>query len=109
MTIKKGDFISIDFVAKIKETGETFDTTLQDVAKKEHLFREGYVYEPMLVVVGDGWVLKGLDDELVGLESNKPSTVELLPAKAFGLRDPGKLKLIPLRRFKTEDAPLDQG
>ena len=63
----------------------------------------------MLVVVGEGWVLKGLDDELVGLEVGKPSTIELSPAKAFGSRDPSKLKLIPLRRFKTEDAPPRPG
>lgn len=109
MTVKKGDFISIDFVAKIKETGETFDTTIQEVAKKERIHREGYVYEPMLVVVGEGWVLKGLDDELVGLEVDKPSKIELSPAKAFGSRDPSKLKLIPLRRFKTEDTPPRSG
>lgn len=109
MTVKKGDVISIDFIAKIKETGETFDTTVQEVAKKERIFREGYVYEPMLVVVGEGWVLKGLDDELVGLEVSKPSTIELSPAKAFGPRDPSKLKLIPLRRFKTEDTPPRPG
>jgi len=103
--VKKGDFILIDFVAKIKETGEIFDTTVQEVAKKARIFREGYVYEPMLVVVGEGWVLKGLDDELVGLDVDKPSTIELSPAKAFGPRDPSKLKLIPLRRIKNEDMP----
>jgi len=109
LTVKKGEFLLIDFIAKIKETGETFDTTIQEVANKERISREGYVYEPMLVVVGEGWVLKGLDDALVGLEVNKPSIIELSPVKAFGPRDPSKLKLIPLRRFKTEDMPPRPG
>lgn len=109
MTVKKGAFLLIDFIARIKETGETFDTTVQEVAKKERIFREGYVYEPMLVVVGEGWVLKGLDDELVGLEADKSSTIELPPTKAFGPRDPSKLKLIPLRRIKNEDLPPRPG
>ena len=59
MALQKADFILIDYVAKVKETNEVFDTTKEDVAKKEHLFKEGRIYEPKLVVVGEiGWVLK---------------------------------------------------
>ena len=65
MALQKGDFILIDYVAKVKETNEVFDTTKEDVAKKEHLFKEGRIYEPKLVVVGEvGWVLKPLDDSI---------------------------------------------
>ena len=41
MTLQKGDFILIDYVAKVKETNEVFDTTKDEVAKKEHLHKEG--------------------------------------------------------------------
>lgn len=93
----------IDFVARVKESGEVFGTTLVDVAKKERIFREGEVYEPMLVAVGEGWVLKGLDEGLIGLEAGKQSPVEFPPEKGFGPRDPTKLKMIPLRKFEAED------
>jgi peptidylprolyl isomerase len=65
MTLQKGDFILIDYVAKIKETNEVFDTTKDEVAKKEHLHKEGEINEPKLVVVGEGWVLKALDDAIL--------------------------------------------
>ena len=54
MPIEKGDFILIDYVAKVKETGEVFDTTTEEVAKKERLYKEGEIYESKLVVVGEG-------------------------------------------------------
>ena len=34
MALQKGDFILIDYVAKVKETNEVFDTTQEEVAKK---------------------------------------------------------------------------
>jgi FKBP-type peptidyl-prolyl cis-trans isomerase 2 len=102
MPFEKGDFLLIDYVAKVKETGEVFETTKEDVAKKERLYKEGELYEPKLVVVGEGWLLKTLDESLLGMELNKPATVEIPPEKAFGNRDPEKVKLVPLRRLTAK-------
>jgi len=99
MPFEKGDFLLIDYVAKVKETGEVFDTTIEDVAKKEKLYKEGEIYEPKLVAVGEGWVLKALDESLPNLELNKTTPVEIPPEKAFGSRDPEKVRLVPLRRL----------
>jgi FKBP-type peptidyl-prolyl cis-trans isomerase 2 len=102
MPFEKGDFLLIDYVAKVKETGEVFDTTLEDVAKKERLYKEGELYEPKLIVVGEGWLLKPLDEGLLNMELKKPATVEIPPEKAFGNRDPEKVKLVPLRRLTAK-------
>ena len=99
MTFQKGDFILIDHVAKVKETGEIFDTTKEDIAKKERLYKEGEIYEPKLVVLGEGWVLQALDESLATFELEKPSTTEIPPDKAFGPRDPEKVRLVPMRRL----------
>jgi peptidylprolyl isomerase len=103
LPVAKGDFILIDYTTKIKETGETFDTTSAEEAKKGNVFKENTRYEPMLVVVGEGWVLKGLDDSLVGLEVEKPSTIEISPDQAFGPRDPAKIRMIPAARFRRQE------
>jgi peptidylprolyl isomerase len=100
MSIQKGDFILLDYTAKIEETGKIFDTTLEDVAKNEKMYKEGTTYESLFVVVGEGWLLKGLDEQLVGLELNNEVTTKILPEKGFGIRDPKKIKLIPLRSFR---------
>ena len=99
MSLQKGDFIAIDYVAKVKETGEVFDTTLEETAKKEHLYKEGEIYEPKLVVIGEGWVLKALDDSLTTIEVSKQASVEIPQDKAFGARDPQKVKRVPLKQL----------
>jgi peptidylprolyl isomerase len=99
MPFAKGDFIIIDYVAKVKETGEIFDTTKEDVAKKEHLYKEGELYEPKLIVIGENWVLQALDDSLATFEPEKLNTVEIPPDKAFGPWDPQKVQLVHLRRL----------
>jgi FKBP-type peptidyl-prolyl cis-trans isomerase 2 len=102
MPFEKGDFILIDYMAKVKETGEVFDTTVEDMAKKEKLYKEGEIYEPKLIVVGEGWMLKAVDESLLNLELSKSAPVEVSPDKAFGARDPEKVRLVPLRRLTAK-------
>ena len=99
MPFEKGDFVFIDYVAKVKETGEVFDTTTEEIARKEKLYKEGQIYEPNLIVIGEGWVLKTLDESLLTLDLSKPASVEIPPDKAFGNRDPEKVRLVPLKRL----------
>ena len=99
MSIRKSDFIVVDYTAKVKETGEFFDTTSEETAKENKLYKEGEIYEPRLVVVGEGWVLKALDEALLTFKLKKTNTVEIPPEKAFGNRDPEKVKLVPLKRL----------
>ena len=103
MTLQKGDFILINYTAKVKETSEVFDTTIEETAKKEHLHKEGEIYEPKLVVIGEGWVLKELDESLTTMKVNKAQSVEIPPEKAFGPRDPEKVKRIPLKQLLAKD------
>jgi len=99
MPTKKGDFILINYTSKVKETGEIFDTTNEETAKKEKLHKEGEIYEPKLVVIGENWVLKALDEALQKFKTKKKNTVEIPPEEAFGNRDPEKVRLVPLRRL----------
>ena len=103
MSLQKGDFILINYTAKVKETNEVFDTTLEEVAKKEHLHKEGEIYEPKLVVIGEGWMLKAVDESLTTMKLNKPQSVEVPPDKAFGPRDPEKVKRVPLKQLLAKD------
>jgi FKBP-type peptidyl-prolyl cis-trans isomerase 2 len=99
VAIKKSDFIIVDYTGKVKETGDVFDTTSEETAKENKLYKEGDIYEPRLVVVGEGWVLKALDEALPTFKINKESSVEIPPEKAFGQRDPEKVKLVPIKRL----------
>ena len=102
MTIQKSDFILINYTSKVKETGKIFDTTIEETAKQEKLYKEGEIYEPRLVVVGENWVLKALDEAFPKFKIKKKDSVEIPPEKAFGNRDPEKVKLVPLRRLAAK-------
>ncbi len=102
MPFKKGDFILVDYTARLSETGEAFDTTVEEVAKKENIYKEGGLYEPTLVAIGEGWVLKALDDALPNLTLKKAEKIEIPPEKGFGTRDPKKTRLYPLRKLTAE-------
>ena len=103
MTFKKGQLILLDYTAKIKDSGEVFETTIEDEAKKHSLHESNIKYMPKLVSVGEGWVLKGLDDALSETTSGDKKTIEVSPDKGFGDRDKGKVRMIPLRKL-GEDA-----
>jgi peptidylprolyl isomerase len=103
MVSQKGDFVLLEYVARVKETNEVFDTTKEDVAKKEHLYKEGDIYEPKLVVIGENWVLKTLDESLITMEIGKAATTEISPDKAFGTRDPEKIKRVPLKQLIAKE------
>lgn len=95
--VQAKDFILIDYVARNKDTKEIIDVTEEEVAKKEKAYKTDGIYEPMLVAVGEGWVVKGLDEALVGLKEGEEKEIELQPEKAFGTRDPQKLRILSAR------------
>ncbi|MEM1514687.1 MAG: FKBP-type peptidyl-prolyl cis-trans isomerase [Candidatus Bathyarchaeia archaeon] len=102
MPFKKGDFILIDYVARIAETGEVFDTTIEEFSKKEGIYQEGAIYEPKFIVLGEGWILKALEEAIQNLEVGQTARIEVPPEKGFGNRDPEKVKMYPLRRFTAQ-------
>ena len=102
MPVKNGDFILANYTLRVKETGETVGTTLESIAKEKKLYRGEERYEPFFIIVGEGWVPKGLDEALTNLEIGVATTVELPPDKGYGVRDPKKVRLVPLRKFAGE-------
>lgn len=103
MTLAKGSLILIDYTAKVKDSSEIFETTLAEDAKKHSIFEANVKYQPKLVSVGESWVIKGLDEALANANPGDKLTVDVTPDKGFGDRDPGKVRMIPLRKL-GEDA-----
>jgi len=100
--MKFGDFISIDYVGRVKDTGEIFDTTTEEAAKKEGVYNPNVSYRPIDVVVGANFVIKGLDDVLKDMEVGERKTVVIEPKDAFGDRNPEYIRPVPLSNFKNE-------
>ena len=103
MAFNKGSLILVDYTSKVKDTGEVFETTIEEDAKKHSLHDPTVKYQPKLVSVGESWVVKGLDEALGKTSVGDKKTVEISPDKGFGERDAGKVRMIPLRKL-GEDA-----
>ena len=105
MTFEKGSLILVDYTAKVKDSDEVFDTTIESDAKKFSIHEQNIKYQPKLVSIGEVSypVLKGLDEALAKTAVGDKLTVEVTPDKGFGERDSGKVRMIPLRKL-GEDA-----
>ena len=107
--MEKGDLILLDFTATVKDTGNLIETTIQEEAKKLKKEEPDHSYEPKLIAIGEGWVLKGLDDILSETEIEKNTHIEIPPEKGFGKRDPSKIRLLPIRKFGDKIDKLEIG
>jgi peptidylprolyl isomerase len=109
MTLENGALILADYTAKIKDTGLIIDTTRKDDAEKVGTFDPTRSYEPRLIAVGDGWMLKGVDEALANSNPNQTIDIELPPEKAFGVRNLNLVSRIPLRKFGEKAGELSIG
>lgn len=96
--IRKGNFIELDFSAYTKD-GMLFDTTRIEDAKKAGIDVKDRKFEPLVICVGEGMLLKSLDKEIEGKEIGKDYEILLKPEQAFGKRDARLIKTVPLSAF----------
>ena len=106
--MQKGDFVRIDYIAKL-ESGEVFDLTKEDVAKKENIHNPNIKYKPVPIIVGAGFVIPGLDKALLNLHVGDKKTIEVSPQEGFGNRDPNLVRVIPQKVFKDNKMDPQQG
>jgi peptidylprolyl isomerase len=109
MAFEKGTLIFANYTARVKDTGEGIESTVEEEAKKLKIYEEARKYEPRLVAVGEGWLISGLDAEVAKLSVGDKKEIELSPEKAFGVRDPTQLRMVPLRKFGEREHELSVG
>ena len=109
MTLEKSTLIFANYTAKVKDTGEAIETTLEDEAKKLNIHDGTKKYGPRLIAVGEGWLISGLDDAVKEMEVGQRKEVELPPERAFGKRDPTQTRMVPLRKFGDKARDLAVG
>jgi len=97
--IKEGDFVELDYTGRVD--GEVFDTSVEEVAKKNGLYNPKVKYGSVKVIVGAGNVLPGIDKALPGKEPGSYS-LRIKPEDAFGKKTAELLKMIPVREFEKQ-------
>jgi len=91
--VKAGDTISVDYTGKL-QTGKVFDSS------------EGK--SPLKFTVGEGMLIKGFDNAVIGMIIGEKKTVIIEPEDGYGLRNEELYVDIP-RTSIPSDLPLNEG
>ena len=111
-TIEKGAIVWIEYDAWTVNPNGTltlFDTTHDEVAKKEGKFDEKKVYIEVPVVIGRGRLFEGLESALVGAKVGETIEVLIPPEKGAGVRDPRLVELRTEREFLRQEISPEVG
>lgn len=109
MVFEKNDFILIEYSVRVKETGNLIDTTNEELAKKENIYDSEKIYGPTLIVIGKGWINQVVEEEIKKMNIGEEKTIEVPPEKAFGHRDPSKVKVFRLSEFRKRGIDVKIG
>lgn len=94
-----GDFVRVSYTAKL-EDGKVIDTTDAEIAKREGIFNENARYGDIYVVLGEGHVLRGFEEDMLGKDVGYRGVVVVTPEKGFGEYDPKNKDTFSITRFK---------
>ena len=88
MAIKKGDKIKVEYEGKL-ENGEIFDSS------EKH-------GQPMEFEVGNGQLIKGFEEAVIGMEKGEEKEVTLESKDAYGDPNPQLIKAVPRDKIGIE-------
>ena len=97
--MQKGDLIEVEFTGRVKATGEIFDTTSAEEAKKAGAFSKEHKYEPVMIIVGSRMVPDGVEEALKEMKAGEEKEFDVKPEKAFGPREQRYVKILSLSKF----------
>ena len=100
-----GDWVDVEYVGRL-EDGAVFDTTRKEVAedpgvRKVAWFSARRTYTPLRYRLGDGVMIKGFEEALVGMALWERKTVVIPPEKGYGFYQANLVEPIPL----VQDVP----
>jgi FKBP-type peptidyl-prolyl cis-trans isomerase 2 len=93
-TVKKKDFVELTFTGYVN--GNVFDSNDEEDLKK--IDPEGKP-RALIISIGEGMVVSGLDNALEGKEIGKPYEINVSAKEGFGERRRELVKTIPLKTF----------
>jgi peptidylprolyl isomerase len=84
-TVKKGDKVKVEYVGSL-EDGTIFDSSAQHEA-------------PLEFTVGDGQIIKGFDDAVMGMNVGEEKQITIEPKDGYGEHNPELIKELPRNCF----------
>lgn len=109
MVFNKGDFLIVEYTIRVKDTNTVIDTTDPEIAKRENIYESSRLYGPTLLVLGKNWLNQYVEEEILNMSENEEREIEVEPSRAFGERDPGKVKVYSIREFQRRGYSVSVG
>jgi peptidylprolyl isomerase len=91
-----------EYAMKKVETGKEVKVHYTGTLESGEVFDSSEGREPLKVTVGQGHLISGFEDSLMGMGLNEKKTFTLEPESAYGERDESAI-----RRFPRKDLPRD--
>jgi FKBP-type peptidyl-prolyl cis-trans isomerase 2 len=91
-TVEIGDSVSVDYIGQF-EDGTVFDTSIQSVAHNDTMypkslaFKTRETYSPLTFTVGQGQMISGFDNGVLGMRSNQTKILTITPEEGYGYPD----------------------
>lgn len=82
-TVESGDYVTVDYIGSY-ENGSVFDTSIEQVAVDSGIYNSERSYEPLGFVAGQGQMIEGFDEAVIGMAVDEEKTVTIPPEKAYG-------------------------
>ncbi|PSQ50828.1 peptidylprolyl isomerase [Halobacteriales archaeon SW_6_65_15] len=101
--LQAGDFIRLDYTARTVEDGDIVDTTDPEVAEEEGLDEEEREFEPRTIVLGEGHIFEGVEDDVIGSEVGHSGSTSIPAEEAFGEYDPNDVKTVSVDKIPEDE------
>ena len=101
-TVKPGSHVEVDYEGRLDD-GTLFDTSKEDVAKKEGQYNEEREYHPLHVTLGQGMLIRGFENALIGMKVGEEKTVKLMAEEAYGEKREELIKTFPKDAERDKD------
>jgi len=88
-TVKNGDKVKVEYTGKL-EDGTIFDSSEKQGA-------------PLEFTVGQGQLIKGFEQAVVGMQIGEEKQITLAPEEAYGEYNPELVREMPKENFPTEE------
>lgn len=88
MAITKGNKVKIEYEGSL-DSGEVFDSSSKHEA-------------PLEFTIGEGKVIPGFENAVIGMEKDQEKTIKILPKDAYGEKRPELMQEVPISQLPEE-------
>ena len=103
----KGDTVKVDYITMLD--GKLIATSVKSFAKEAGAHESSNNYEPLVFSIGEGKVVKGFEDALVGMRQGEEKTIAVEPHNGYGSYKRDLVRKYPRALFEHTGIKLETG